>query len=217
MNTFKTPKGTELPFLNLKGKDYLQVPHRIVWFREDHPDWFIETKIVEITKESALFIAFIHNGDKTLSMAHGFQLSASFPAYIEKAESKAIGRALGFLGYGTAYAQELEEDSHDVSQFADSPLAKKTEKPNITNTAGLTNPLGSKWVDTINTVATVVGSGTRASEAQLKMLYAVSKQFGWSDVQRHSLYASYGVNKPEEMRYDLVNTLKKELEQGPPL
>lgn len=190
MNTFKTPKGTELPFLNLKGKDYLQVPHRILWFREEHPEWGITTKIFQLDKSCALFLATITNeSDRVIAVAHGFQSSDSFPAYIEKAESKAIGRALGFLGYGTANAQELDEDGEDLSQLADSPLPKKSES----------------------------GSGTRASESQLKMLYAVSKQFGWSDVQRHSLYASYGVNKPEEMRYDLVNTLKKELEQGPPL
>ena len=25
--------------MKLKGKDYLQVAWRLVWFREDHPDW----------------------------------------------------------------------------------------------------------------------------------------------------------------------------------
>ena len=43
--TFKTPKGTELPLLDLRGKDYLMVAHRLVWFREEHSDWTIETEV----------------------------------------------------------------------------------------------------------------------------------------------------------------------------
>ena len=47
MSTVKTTaKGTSLPILKLRGKDYLEVKWRLVWFREEHPDWSIETKIV---------------------------------------------------------------------------------------------------------------------------------------------------------------------------
>ncbi|MCA2654522.1 hypothetical protein [Microcystis sp. M061S2] len=126
MSTFKTPKGTELPFLNLKGKDYLQVAHRIVWFREERPDWSIETSIVEHSNDSALVLAEIKDpGGRTIARAHKSQLRAQFPGgYLEKAESGAVGRALAFLGYGTAFAQELEEDGEDLSQLADSPMQK---------------------------------------------------------------------------------------------
>ncbi len=30
---FKTAKGTDLPLLNLNGKQYLEVKFRLVWFR----------------------------------------------------------------------------------------------------------------------------------------------------------------------------------------
>ena len=30
------------------GKEYLQVAHRVVWFRNEHPDWAIDTKVVDI-------------------------------------------------------------------------------------------------------------------------------------------------------------------------
>ncbi len=41
---FKTAKGTELPLLNLRGKQYLEVRFRLVWFREDHPNWSVSIK-----------------------------------------------------------------------------------------------------------------------------------------------------------------------------
>jgi hypothetical protein len=128
MHTFKTPKGTELPFLNLKGKDYLQVAHRIVWFREAHPDWTILTKIVHFNAEWAVVEATISDAaGKVLSNAHKTQTAKGFPGgYLEKAEAGAVGRALAFIGYGTAFAQELEEDEDvPMSAIADSPLEKK--------------------------------------------------------------------------------------------
>lgn len=129
MNTFKTPKGTHLPFLNLKGKDYLQVAHRIVWFREEHPDWTIETNIHTLNEQVAIVSAEINDSTgHTLARGHKMQTAKGFPGgYLEKAESGAVGRALAFLGYGTAFAQELEdEDTSDLSTFADSPIPPKS-------------------------------------------------------------------------------------------
>ena len=44
----KTTKGTELPTIDLHGKPYLQVAHRIVWFREERPDWRIKTEFHQL-------------------------------------------------------------------------------------------------------------------------------------------------------------------------
>ncbi len=46
--TYRTHKGTELPILNLRGRDYLEVKYRLVWFREEHPDWSIETEFMSV-------------------------------------------------------------------------------------------------------------------------------------------------------------------------
>ena len=35
------------------GRTYLPVSARIVWFRQEHPDWCIETQIVEINGENS--------------------------------------------------------------------------------------------------------------------------------------------------------------------
>jgi len=136
MSTFTTPKGTVLPFLKLKGKDYLQVAHRIVWFREEHPDWNIEPTIITFNNDIAVFKAEIMDQTgRVLASAHKTQAAKLFPgAYLEKCESGAIGRALAFLGYGTAHAQELEESGDTPPEaLADTPL----EKPEPTDRATL--------------------------------------------------------------------------------
>lgn len=125
--SFKTPKGTELPLLSLKGKEYLQVAHRLVWFREEHPTGVIRTMLKaqqgEGKDEYAVFQAEIHimteKGPMLVATAHKKETAGGFPDFLEKAETGSIGRALALLGYGTQFAaDELDEGS----RLADSPM-----------------------------------------------------------------------------------------------
>lgn len=128
MNSFKTPKGTELPLIDLRGKDYLQVAHRLIWFREEHPEWGIETQIISHTEQKTLAYAVIKNAEgRILSGAHKQEDSKGFSDHLEKAETGAVGRALGLLGYGTQFAQELEEGERIV----DAPHAARLISPPV--------------------------------------------------------------------------------------
>jgi hypothetical protein len=119
--TFHTPKGTELPLLNLRGSDYLEVKYRLVWFREEHPSWSIETEFVSVTDRSACARAVIRDEEgRIIATSHKLENSMSFPDFMEKAETGAIGRALALIGYGTQFcAEELDEGERIV----DSPVA----------------------------------------------------------------------------------------------
>jgi hypothetical protein len=117
--SFKTPKGTELPLIDLKGKPYLQVAHRLVWFREDHPTWGIITEPHSIDATQATFIAQVRNDEgKLIATGTKQETKTGFPDFIEKAETGAIGRALALCGYGTQFAPELDEGN----RLADSPV-----------------------------------------------------------------------------------------------
>ena len=121
MKTFKTSKGTELPLLDLRGKDYLQVAHRLVWFREDHPDWSIQTEIFRLEDKSALAKATIRDAsDRIMATSHKCEDVKGFADFQEKAETGAIGRALALCGYGTQFAPDLDEGERIV----DSPQAR---------------------------------------------------------------------------------------------
>lgn len=118
----KTPKGTELPILNLKGKDYLMVAHRLVWFREERPEWSIETEFKELTLEFAIAFAKIRDEQgRVIATAHKREDQKHFPDYTEKAETGAIGRALAYCGFGTQFAPELHEDERIV----DAPIERR--------------------------------------------------------------------------------------------
>ena len=104
---------------DLKGKKYLEVKWRLVWFREERPNWAIDTQMVDATEQSAVFTAKIYDEAGTLKASgYGSETQKDFRDFLEKAETKAIGRALAMLGYGTQFAPELDEGSRIV----DSPV-----------------------------------------------------------------------------------------------
>ena len=111
--------------IELKGKDYLQVMWRLVWFREDKPLWGINTEVVKLDDKQAVFKAYINDESGNLKSAGtGSETISDFKDYIEKAETKAVGRALAMLGYGTQFAPELDEGERIV----DSPVANQKPK-----------------------------------------------------------------------------------------
>jgi hypothetical protein len=134
--TFKTARGTELPILSLRGKDYLEVKYRLVWFREEHPAWTIETEFVSIAEKSACARATIREeSGRVIATSHKFESEQGFPDFLEKAETGAIGRALALIGYGTQFcADELDEGERIV----DAPVSPglKTEPLDTRERAG---------------------------------------------------------------------------------
>lgn len=103
------------------NKEYLPVASRLVWFRQEHPDWGIETRPVEINidKSYAIFEASVYNAEgKIMAKGTKMETARGFADYMEKAETGAIGRALAVCGFGTQFAPELEEGERIV----DSPL-----------------------------------------------------------------------------------------------
>lgn len=107
----------------LKGKEYLQVMWRLVWFRDEHPDWCIDTKLVSHEGDSAVFVAKVYDTEqRLLASGYGSEQIKDFRDYLEKAETKAIGRALAMLGYGTQFTgDELDEGERIV----DSPVEQR--------------------------------------------------------------------------------------------
>lgn len=118
-NSFTTAKGTVLPLLNLKGKAYLQVAHRLVWFREEKPDWSIYVEFLILQEDHTIAKATIKDeSGRLISVSHKREDAKHFQDHTEKAETGAIGRALALIGFGTQFAPELDEGERIV----DSPM-----------------------------------------------------------------------------------------------
>jgi hypothetical protein len=101
------------------GQLYLKAPYRVLWMREEHPDWGIHTEVVyaDYVAGFAVVKATIVDGNgHILATAHSEESRGKLP-YIKKAETGSVARALALCGYGTQFG-ELDDD-----ELADSPTA----------------------------------------------------------------------------------------------
>ena len=126
--------------MSLKGKDYLNVQHRLLWFMRDQRDmiasglatvpYTIHTELVDLDRETgwAHFRTTVRDVLGNESTMYGSESARDFPDYIEKASTKSLGRALLALGYGAAFAPEMDEGERIVDSPADrrpNPQAKR--------------------------------------------------------------------------------------------
>jgi hypothetical protein len=113
------------------GQLYLPVKYRLMWLREEHPEAEIDTEMVHLDteKQLAVFRARVTVPGRGLATGYGSETERDFPAgWVEKAETKAVGRALAALGFGTQFAVDLDEGERVV----DSPVAavpRRNERP----------------------------------------------------------------------------------------
>jgi hypothetical protein len=141
--SFKTSKGTELPLLNLKGKEYLMVAHRLVWLEEEVESYNINTEMVQLTDTHAVVKTTLTTFDKDGRVARSVtatkkETKADFPDFIEKAETGSLGRALAMAGFGTQFStQDLDEGN----RLADAPLEAPKQHKNTSVLAPVSTTL----------------------------------------------------------------------------
>jgi hypothetical protein len=101
---------------DLHGRDYLEVKWRLLWLRTEHPDAVLETELIKHEDGLALFRAraSIRGGGEATGW--GSETADDFGDYIEKAETKALGRALAALGYGTQFCEDYDFSSNGVRE-----------------------------------------------------------------------------------------------------
>ena len=104
---------------------YLPVKDRVRWCRSDFPDATIRTKIMRLDDTIAVFRATVLLPSGGGATGFGHSNASASADYIERAETKAIGRALANCGYGTQFCgDDLAED--EVTGIADAPVPVRT-------------------------------------------------------------------------------------------
>jgi hypothetical protein len=127
--------------MNLKGKDYLNVQNRLLWFIRDQRaliaaglasvPYVVRTECVELDRESgwAHFKTYVRDVLGNESTMYGSESQKDFPDYAEKASTKALGRALLGLGYGAGSAPELDEGERVVDSPVSRPAPRARPEP----------------------------------------------------------------------------------------
>jgi len=148
----------------LGGKDYLEVKWRLLWLRTEHPDAVMHTEMVKLEESFALFKArvFIPGGGEATGW--GSETRQDFFDFIEKAETKALGRALAALGYGTQFCEDFDfaAGSAGNSHVVDSPVATPSAEGSVAQPQRPT-PISQT-------------TSSLATPAQLKLIYLTASR-----------------------------------------
>jgi hypothetical protein len=216
--------------IQLKSKagsqDYLPVQWRIAWFRSVCPQGTIDTeevfvdldreveaeafvwnaekrrseKVIKQAKGYARFRAVVTDGKGGRATATGSEAAVDFPDYIEKAETKSVGRALAALGYGTQFAPEFGEGhrivdapvDHTAHNGANNGENNEHRSPSPTNNSNGSRP--SQPSNNANNEATA-----NATEQQISSL--------------RKLYQFLGKQEPEGLESISFVEAKKHIQQ----
>src|SRR6476661_9435728 len=112
--------------MQIDGREYLEVKWRLVWLRTEYPTARISTRLVKHEDGFALFRATVALPTGASATGWGSETAHDFADYIEAAETKALGRALAALGFGTQFTHDY--DFADLAaqgaprQVVDSPV-----------------------------------------------------------------------------------------------
>jgi hypothetical protein len=116
------------------GSDYLDVKWRLLWLRKEHPDAEIVTELIQHDPQMAIFKATVTVPTGGKATGYGSETASDFPDFIEKAETKAIGRALNALGYGAQFGDPARADeppapARDRRGLTSAPLPRPVPLP----------------------------------------------------------------------------------------
>jgi hypothetical protein len=153
--------------------DYLEVKWRLLWLRTEHPDATVDTDLVSHEDGMAVFRARVGIPSAGSSTGWGHETASDFEDYLEKAETKALGRALAALGYGTQFCEDFDFEQAQTRQgdrmrVVDSPVQRGadgqvTRRPTPMNGA---RPAGGRTAERETPPAT---------EPQVKAIYAIAR------------------------------------------
>jgi uncharacterized protein YbdZ (MbtH family) len=200
----RTPFDPTQYLSNFDGREYLEVKWRLLWLRSEYPDARMTTEIVQHNEEGgfALFRAEVEIPGGGKATGWGSETVRDFHDYIEAAETKALGRALAALGYGTQFCQDFDFSGNarpGTNQVVDAPVnladrrgngyaARSNGNANAGKSSGFANsgfrtaasndggrlPAEDDDFDRLP-AAEISPSGSAATEKQIKAIYAIGR------------------------------------------
>ena len=157
----------------LSGKDYLEVKWRLLWLRTLHPDAVIETELVKHGAGLALFRARVTVPGAGSATGWGSETAEDFGDFIEKAETKALGRALAALGYGTQFCEDFDFTAETKEPRKQrSTASRQTSTPQRTKERVVDSPVAR------NGLKMLKDGGAIATPAQVKAIYTSARDAG---------------------------------------
>jgi hypothetical protein len=172
----------------VSGQDYLEVKWRLLWLRTYDPKAVVTTELVSHQNSTAVFKANIILSEGGASTGWGSETYDDFRDYLEKAETKAIGRALAALGFGTQFTPDFDFGA-DQGRVVDAPVrppqqrqpqqnqsvsvAPQQRPASVNGSMGMNsaNGITERQIDFVRTMAREKGINEQRLSAMLQDMY----------------------------------------------
>lgn len=120
----------EISQMDIKGKNYAKVSERVKAFRKVYPCGTIETVVEEINDTYVRVVAVAKDeNEKVIATGRASEvkeqkgnMNINLTSMVENCETSAVGRALGFAGFGIdndiASQEEIQKSKHKMFEYA---------------------------------------------------------------------------------------------------
>ena len=167
----------KLKTVNIKGKEYVEVNERLIYFRKNYPKFTLTSEVLEKTDKSILILATILD-EKGRAIADGMaeeEKGSSFinkTSYVENCQTSAWGRALGNFGIGldtaVASADEVKNAIRNQDKVENKTTAKDLKKKKIVLDIGDEN-----WSNVLKYISKNKALGLAKLIPQLETKYSI--------------------------------------------
>jgi hypothetical protein len=159
------------------GKKYLPVAARLMWLNDKYERFTINTEFLRLEQTYAVakaHVVILDDEGQVLKSAEGTKREdkGDFADFESKAETGAIGRALGMLGFGTQFAPEFDETDtrQGEPRIVDTPQEPRKAAP---------KPASEPAPEEVEEALSAVANGRKAYKAP-----ANAKLFSEGQVRR---------------------------------
>lgn len=180
----------KLKTINIKGKEYVEVNERLIYFRKNFPNYSLTTEIVEKTDQSITILASILNEEGRVisnGLAEEFKGSTFInkTSYVENCETSAWGRALGNFGIGIENGVGSYEEVANAKLNQDKPEPKVSSKTPPKKKTKIVLDIGDEnWARVLKYVAENKADGLPAIVETLQTKYSIANKVK-TEIKKH--------------------------------
>lgn len=128
--------NAEIKTIDVKGRSYAEVPQRVTAFRKLYPQGTITTEVISIENGVCVMKASVAVDGVILGEGTAYEKEGSSfinkTSFIENCETSAVGRALGFAGFGSdgsiASAEEVMNAQKQQYKMNEEELRKELKE-----------------------------------------------------------------------------------------
>src|SRR5207302_3227594 len=99
--------------------------------RTEHPEARIETRLEKHEDDLAIFRAHVTLPNGAEATGYGSETAGDWKDFIEKAETKALGRALAALGFGTQFCEDFDFEQGREEKVVDAPVDIRSTRAGV--------------------------------------------------------------------------------------